>query len=723
MHAMHRSHNRIGRDERLMREHHDTETQLLRRERCVVQEGRVIRRPRFAAWWTQQRDKQRNPPRRRHRAEHDECPRDARVGQNRPASDEPGEQCNRRDTASHVVENFPPRYRRERIDRATVVARHLIAQPGRKLPVAPNPPVQAARRGEVAHWIIVEYFDVGDEARARERPLDQIVAQQCVLGEAPRGRALEHRDFVDPFARKRPFAEQILVDIRHRGRVRVHTRMPREDRRIGRTVRAGERHAHSRLENAVSLHDTSGALVEHGAVEWMRHRADERDRGVARQDGIRVERHDIAHAAQPRRVALDRRERAVVLPEHIVVELHQLAAFALPPHPDTVGRVQTPRAMKDVEGRTRLARVQRVRRVECAHTLHCRGHDGVIARFHFGVCVEKIAEQRESDFRITIRQILRLDMIERLLDRLRAAEQNGYDDDSAVLGRQAVLEGHSRETVGGQQQRHELVDGRDRHVGGRQKREQHRAQHADAKGTVEWIEQERKCAGHSHAERGEIAQARRVLHGAIQTLTHAGAQPKRCLERASPVVDKVVAHVRGACAAAGRSLRYCGGLDGSFGHLLFRDVRAPREVLHHVPIAVARLERHPGVHATRIATQHGFRGARRLDKLGPVDDPDFTQAGDAVGHHELREREMLCRALHGLFDAHHLVGDPLLEPEQWREIRAPAADLLEKPGQERRCERRGMVDQVFEHPGERLASRVLRSEQASDPPIGFLRVC
>ena len=84
---------------------------------------------------------------------------------------------------------------------------------------------------------------------------------------------------------------------------------------------------------------------------------------------------------------------------------------------------------------------------------------------------------------------------------------------------------------------------------------------------------------------------------------------------------------------------------------------------------------------------------------------------------------MLCRALHGLFDAHHLVGDPLLEPEQWREIRAPAADLLEKPGQERRCERRGMVDQVFEHPGERLASRVFRSEQASNPPVGFLRVC
>ena len=604
----------------------------------------------------------------------------------------------------------------------TLGARHHGAQPGRKLPVAANPPVQAARCGQVACWVVVEHLDVGDQSSARERSLNQIVAQQGVHGKASMGRALEHRDLVDPFPRKRALGEQILVHIRDSSRVRIDTRMTGEDCRVRRSVRARERHAHARLENAVALHHASGAFVEHGTVQRMRHCADERDGGVPWQHRIRVEGDHVAHAAQPRGLSLDGRERAVVRSEQVPVELHQLAALALPAHPDAVGGVQAPRAVKDVEGRAPLGRVRRVRRVEGTHPLHGRRHDGVIVRLHLGVCVEKIPEQREADFRITVCQVLCLEVIERLLHRPRAPEQNGHDNDSPVLRGKAATEGHARQPVGRQQKRHKLVDGRHRGVCSRRKRQQHGAQHADAGGSVNGLEQERECGRHSQPHCAEIEETGRILCRAIHTLTNARTVPECRFERTSPVVNEVVADMRGAGAPAGRSFSGGGSLNGGTGYLLLRDVRMSREVFDHVPVAIARLKRHAGIHPARVATQHGLCCTRRLHELGPVDAAHLAQTGDAVRHHELGDREMLRRTLHGLLDAHDLLADPLLEPQQRREIGTPAADLLEKTREERRGECRRVVDQVLQPSRERVATGVLRSEQARDPPVGLLRV-
>ena len=83
---------------------------------------------------------------------------------------------------------------------------------------------------------------------------------------------------------------------------------------------------------------------------------------------------------------------------------------------------------------------------------------------------------------------------------------------------------------------------------------------------------------------------------------------------------------------------------------------------------------------------------------------------------------MLRGTLHRLLDAHHFVGDPLLQPHQWREVGAPAADLLEESGEERRRERRRMMNQVVEDATELVGAQVLGGEQARDPAIGLLRV-
>ena len=57
------------------------------------------------------------------------------------------------------------------------------AEPGQQLPVAADPAVLAAGVGVVAGREVVEQLDVGDQAAAGVVPLDQVVAEDVVLGE------------------------------------------------------------------------------------------------------------------------------------------------------------------------------------------------------------------------------------------------------------------------------------------------------------------------------------------------------------------------------------------------------------------------------------------------------------------------------------------------------------------------------------------------------------
>ena len=284
------------------------------------------------------------------------------------------------------------------------------------------------------------------------------MAQQRVRRESAGNGALEHLDFIDPLPRERALAEQVLVHIGHGRRIGVHAGMPGKDGRVAGPVRTGERYAHARLEDAVALHDATGALVEHGAVQRVRHRADECRRGVAGQHSIRVQRDDVADAGKPLGLPLDDRKCSLLGAQQVAVELHELAALALPAHPDSVGLIQAPRTVEQVERRARLLALGGVRRVERAHAVDGRGDDRVVTGLHLGGRVEKVAEEREADLRIAVREVLCLEMVERLLHRLRAAEQDGNDDDAAMLRRDAIREGHAREAVRRDEQRDELVD-------------------------------------------------------------------------------------------------------------------------------------------------------------------------------------------------------------------------------------------------------------------------
>ena len=81
--------------------------------------------------------------------------------------------------------------------------------------------MRPSRCCQIARRVVVENFDIRHKTSARERPLDEVVTEQRVVGKAPFGRASKDIDVVDALSCERPLAEQILIDVRHGGRVRI----------------------------------------------------------------------------------------------------------------------------------------------------------------------------------------------------------------------------------------------------------------------------------------------------------------------------------------------------------------------------------------------------------------------------------------------------------------------------------------------------------------------
>ena len=91
---------------------------------------------------------------------------------------------------------------------------------------------------------------------AREGALEQIVAQERVLGDPPRQRLLERVDVVDALAGVAPLAEQVLVDVGDGGGVGIDAGRAGEDALEERGVTLGrERGRDARLEDAVPRDD------------------------------------------------------------------------------------------------------------------------------------------------------------------------------------------------------------------------------------------------------------------------------------------------------------------------------------------------------------------------------------------------------------------------------------------------------------------------------------
>jgi hypothetical protein len=95
--------------------------------------------------------------------------------------------------------------------------------------------------------------------------------------------------------------------------------------------------------------------------------------------------------------------------------------------------------------------------------------------------------------------------------------------------------------------------------------------------------------------------------------------------------------------------------------------------------------------SARIHPENLFGRALGLDEILPVESRNRPQTGYAVRDRDLRERNASVRSRRRFFRAWPIFRDPLLEPDERREVRLVRTNLLEKARYPRRRELRMIV--------------------------------
>ncbi len=251
--------------------------------------------------------------RQRDGGEDERGPHEREAVREQPADDEGEHGGGRRQGPAEVVGDLPQADERDP-GRPRPRAGVAPDYPGEELPVAPRPAVLAPGRDLVVGGELLEELDVGDEPRAREDPLEEVVAQERVLGDAILEGGGERGHVVDALAGVRALAEEVLVDVGGRGRVGIDPGRAGEDPLEERAVAIrGDRGRDPGLQDRVAVHHAARARVEDRPVQRMGHRADEAIDRAARQARVRVEGDDVAdaggHRGRRARQRLERRRR------------------------------------------------------------------------------------------------------------------------------------------------------------------------------------------------------------------------------------------------------------------------------------------------------------------------------------------------------------------------------------------------------------------------------
>ncbi len=459
----------------------------------------------------------------------------------------------RRERSTQVVDHLPARDGGD-LARPARRAMRPAQDPGQELPVASCPAVLACHGVLVARGRLVEELDVGDQARSGEGALQQVVAQQRVLGCAIGQRLLEGIDVVDPLAGVGALTEEVLVDVGDRGRVGVDARGARVDTLVdGCLVLGRQGRGDPRLQDGVSVHDPSRVRVEHRAVQRVCHRAHETCGGTPWQSGVGIEGDDVANAARGHGGGSPReQDGGVRRATQQGVELVELAALALPPHPDALGCVPTAFAVEEQEtgpapGGLAVAGIQPIDgRGRC-------GQEGLVTGDTFVRGVQPIGQQGEAQVAFGVREMLDLQEAHLRLDVRLVGEERRDHDERAEVGWHTAGQLEPRKRSRADEMRHQPVgqghrdvrrgdEGQDRH--GQQGQIGHATRCCQPEG-------EREDEGGDGRHRAEVAHRRLAHQAASQALGPRHAARERLLERGPSVGDQVAAHVK-ASACRGR---------------------------------------------------------------------------------------------------------------------------------------------------------------------------
>ena len=186
---------------------------------------------------------------------------------------------------------------------------------------------------------------------------------------------LESINIVYAFADKRTLREHVLIDIGDGARVRVDPRLVTEQSRIARLDTALQAHRDPGLQNAITLDDALFGFIIDCTIQGVRDRAGKLPGSVARQLRIRVERNDVFHLHQYRRLTDNARKTFARTTAQKCIQLGEFASLAFVTHPDPLGSVPAARAMKQEES---VVRRMWIFVVECRDSFLGHLHQGIV---------------------------------------------------------------------------------------------------------------------------------------------------------------------------------------------------------------------------------------------------------------------------------------------------------------------------------------------------------
>ena len=545
-----------------------------------------------------------------------------------------------------VVHHLPPA--REGRRGGHVPPLHLGSppqDPREELPVAPGPPVQPAGVALVVRREVVEQLHVADEAAAGEGPLEVVVAEERPVGGPPVQRRLEGVHVVDPLPHEGAPAEEVLVDVRGGRGVGVDAGGAGVEAVVERALAGrGQQGRHPGLEDPVAVGHPPQLLVVAGAVQGVRQGAHQPPGRAGRQAGVGVQGEHEADVGRHvgEAVVAEQVGRRLVAPEQ-AVQLLELPPLPLPAHPPLLGLAPHPPAVEEQEAAPAV-RGRTVALVQLRHGLGRGLQQGLVPRPRLLGGVPPVAQEGEGEVSAGVRQVALLEPLHLLPDPLLALQERGDGHQRPVLRRHALLQLQLREPPRGHDLGHVLVEHRDGEVGGRHQGEyaddhQRPGRRPDA-GRVGQREDQQDAA--EQGQRPEVAGAGRGQERALEPAGEGDAVPQVLLERPAPLLHQVVAQVAGpglpgTVGSVGGAVpaRPLHAADRPARHLLLVGVRAPRQLLHGVAVAVPGGEVRLGIDPRGVPPEDPLHQADVLEELRPAEGGDLPHAGDDVRHRRL----------------------------------------------------------------------------------------
>ena len=318
-----------------------------------------------------------------------------------------------------------------------------------------------------------------------------------------------------------------------------------------------------------------------------------------------------------------------------------------------------------VAGRIRGAPVFHV---ECLDALAGQAPAGRRLRQRFRRRVGEIGEQSEMQARVAIGEEPDLQRFDQGLDVFGAGQERRDHHQRARRRRQPAGIVHPRQLAGRHQQRRQPVHHPHRQLAGGDEQDdaERREQRVARTVAMRHGEEDRGEGKGDDRDCAQVEQQGDPPHDPGDRLEGGHAHRRGPFELRPPAVDQVVADVGGAIVVA-VAARLAGGasvreLDRLPRHLAFGQVAPFRDLLDHVPVAIAGREVHPAVESARILPQFLLDDAHRFDELAPVHRTEKAKTADGVAHRDLGGGLLLGLGLHQLLDRKARFGQPLLDP-------------------------------------------------------------